>query len=215
MAVTCKDQIFFLHPSPCVTSFHSPPALFSEPVLSSLSLLSGPDGWGHEVASDPRPRALSVMAVRPELDTLYKEMNEQNRGEGPKRVCHVWENTQNMSEITIPLFTPSLPFCACVCMPTGYAAPHDKVLFTLSPGAHNQHDLSSYRQLSHHAFQPYQLGGIPEGHLMKSDSGLVKGGPLWDMENLVGNYSGSSAHQPGSSQAGETLHKCYTCSDSF
>uniref|UniRef100_A0AAZ1X0E4 Myomegalin-like n=1 Tax=Oreochromis aureus TaxID=47969 RepID=A0AAZ1X0E4_OREAU len=141
-------------------------ALFSEPVSSSLSIPSGPDGWGHEVMFDPRPRALSVMAVRPELDTLYKQMNEQNRG---------------------------------------FPEAHDKALFTLSPDHHNQHGLSSYSQLSHHAFQPYQLGGIPTGHLMKSDSGLMSGGPLWDMENLVGSYSGSSAHQPGSSQTGVNL----------
>lgn len=83
-------------------SCHSPPALFSEPVSSSLSIPSGPDGWGHEVMFDPRPRALSVMAVRPELDTLYKQMNEQNRGEGPKSVPCV-ENTQNLSETTVTL----------------------------------------------------------------------------------------------------------------
>lgn len=62
---------------------YSPPALFCEPVSSScLSVPSGPDLWGTEVTSDLRPRALSVIAVRPELDTLYKKMNEQNRGEG-------------------------------------------------------------------------------------------------------------------------------------
>uniref|UniRef100_I3JV54 Si:ch211-242b18.1 n=1 Tax=Oreochromis niloticus TaxID=8128 RepID=I3JV54_ORENI len=72
--------LLILSSSVCVTSCHSPPALFSEPVSSSFSIPSGPDGWGHEVMFDPRPRALSVMAVRPELDTLYKQMNEQNRG---------------------------------------------------------------------------------------------------------------------------------------
>ncbi|XP_035803441.2 myomegalin isoform X3 [Amphiprion ocellaris] len=143
-------------------------ALLSAPV-SSLSVPSGPDVWGYEVTSDPRPRALSVIAVRPELDTLYKQMNEQNRG---------------------------------------FTVPHDKTLFTVTPGGHNQHDLSSYSQLSHHAFQQYQLGGIPEGHSLNSDSGLMTGGPLWDVENLVqpaGGYSGSSGHQPGSSQAGVNL----------
>lgn len=74
-----------------VTSCHSPPALFSEPVSSSLSAPSGPDVWGMEVTSDPRPRALSVLAVRPELDTLYRKMNEQNRGEGPGMVCATCE----------------------------------------------------------------------------------------------------------------------------
>ncbi|XP_070775639.1 myomegalin-like [Enoplosus armatus] len=144
-------------------------ALLSEPVSYSLSVPPGPDVWGNEVTSDPRPRALSVIAVRPELDTLYKQMNEQNRG---------------------------------------FAVRHDKTLFTLSPGAHNQHNLSSYSQLSHHAFQQYQLGGIPEGHSLKSDSGLVTGGPLWDMENMgqpVGSYSGPSGHQQGSSHAGVHL----------
>lgn len=60
----------------------------SEPVSSCLSVPSGPDVWGKEFTSDPRPRALSVTAVRPELDTLYKQMNEPNRGEGQGRVCH-------------------------------------------------------------------------------------------------------------------------------
>lgn len=81
-----STHIFFPPPPSCsvrVTSCHSPPALFSEPVSYSLSVPSGPDVWGKEVTSDPRPRALSVIAVRPELDTLYKQMNERNRGEGP------------------------------------------------------------------------------------------------------------------------------------
>ncbi|XP_054479277.1 myomegalin-like [Anoplopoma fimbria] len=144
-------------------------ALFSEPVFYSHSVPSGPDIWGKEVISDPRPRALSVIAVRPELDTLYKQMNEQNRG---------------------------------------FAVPHDKALFTLGPGAHMQHDFSSYSQQSHHTFQQYQLGGIPEGHSIKSDSGLVTGQPLWDVENMVqqrGGYSGSSGHQQGSGHAGVNL----------
>ncbi|XP_050926027.1 myomegalin isoform X4 [Lates calcarifer] len=155
--------------APVALASQSSRALFSEPVSSFLSVPSGPDVWGKEVTSDPRPRALSVIAVRPELDTLYKQMNEQNRG---------------------------------------FAVPHDKALFALSPGAHNQHDLSSYSQLSHHAFQQYQLGGIPESHSLKSDSGLVTGGTLWDMENMVhpaGSYSGSSGHQPGGSHAGVNL----------
>ncbi|XP_074507165.1 myomegalin-like isoform X2 [Sebastes fasciatus] len=144
-------------------------ALFREPLSYSLSVPYGPDVWGKEVISDPRPRALSVIAVRPELDTLYKQMNEQNRG---------------------------------------FAVPHDNALFTLSPGAHNQHDLSSYSQLSHHAFQQYPLGGVPESHSLKSDSGLVTGGTLWDMENMVqqvGGFSGSPGHQQGSSYAGVNL----------
>ncbi|CAK6952464.1 myomegalin-like isoform X6 [Scomber scombrus] len=144
-------------------------ALVSEPVSSSFYVPSGPDVWGVEVTSDIRPRALSVIAVRPELETLYKQMNEQNRG---------------------------------------FAVPHDKALFTLSPGACNHHDLSSYSQLSHHAFQQYQLSGIPEGHSLKSDSGLVPGGTLWDMDNMaqqVGSFSGSPGHQPVNSHAGVNL----------
>ncbi|XP_068605286.1 myomegalin-like [Brachionichthys hirsutus] len=52
-------------------------ALFDEPVSPSLS---GTDVWGVGIISDPRPRALSLIAVRPELDTLYKKTNEQIRG---------------------------------------------------------------------------------------------------------------------------------------
>ncbi|XP_039998702.1 myomegalin-like isoform X3 [Xiphias gladius] len=155
--------------APVALTSQSSRALFSEPVSSFLSVPSGPDVWGKEVTSDPRPRALSVIAVRPELDTLYKQMNEQNRG---------------------------------------FEVPHDKPLFTLSPGAQNHHDLSSYSLLSPHAFQQYQLGGIPEGHSLKSDSGLVTGGTLWDMEHMVQpvrSYSGSSGHQPGNSNAGVNL----------
>lgn len=84
--------LLLLHVLFPVTSCHSPPALVSEPVSSSsLSAPSGPDVWGMEVTSDPRPRALSVLAVRPELDALYRKMNEQNRGEGPGMVCAMCE----------------------------------------------------------------------------------------------------------------------------
>lgn len=122
-------------------------ALFHEPVSSSLTFPSGPD-WGKEVTSGPRPRALSVIAVRPELDVLYKQMNEQIRGD------------------------------------------------------HNQHNLSHYSQISHHAFQQCHLGGLPESHSLKSDSGLVTGRTLWDMDNMaVGSFSGSTGHQPGHSQS--------------
>ncbi|XP_068427417.1 myomegalin-like isoform X2 [Clinocottus analis] len=142
-------------------------ALFREPVSSSVP--SGPDLWGKEFMSEPQPRALSVIAVRPELETLYKLMNEQNRG---------------------------------------FAVPHNQAQFGLASGAHIQHDLSSYSQQSHHAFQQYPLGGIPEGHSMKSDSGLVTGRTLWDVENMVpqvGSYSGSFGHHRGSSPAGAHL----------
>lgn len=93
----------------------------------------------------------------------------------------------------------------CVCGVTGFAAPHGKALFPLPPGAHNQHGISTYSQLSHHAFQQYQLGAITEGHSLKSDSGLVTGGTLWDVENRVGGYSASPGHEQGSSQAGMSL----------
>ncbi|XP_062260294.1 myomegalin-like isoform X2 [Platichthys flesus] len=89
----------------------------------------------------------------------------------------------------------------------GFALPHDKTLFTPFNN-HSQHDHSSYSLLSHHAFQQHQLGGIPEGHPLKSDSGPVSGGNLWDMENLVqqaGSFPGSSGHQPGSSHTGVNL----------
>lgn len=79
--------LFLPHVLLCVTSCCSPPALFGEPVSFSLSVPSGPGVWGNEVTSNPLPRALSVIAVRPELDTLYKQMNEQNRGEGQGRAC--------------------------------------------------------------------------------------------------------------------------------
>ncbi|CAJ1072092.1 myomegalin-like [Xyrichtys novacula] len=91
----------------------------------------------------------------------------------------------------------------------GFTGPHDQALYPLSPGAHNQHNLSSsYSQLSHHAFQQYQLGGIPESHSLKSDSGLMTGGTLWDVENMVqqvGGFSGSPGHQQGGSHAGVNL----------
>lgn len=96
--------------------------------------------------------------------------------------------------------------CVCVCV-TDFASPHGKARFTLSPGAHSQHNLPNYSQLTHHAFQQYQLGGIAEGLSLKLDSGPVAGGTLWDVENMVppvGSYSGSPGHQ-GSSQAGKTV----------
>ncbi|XP_069368003.1 myomegalin-like isoform X12 [Paralichthys olivaceus] len=92
--------------------------------------------------------------------------------------------------------------------PDSFAHPHDKTLFTPLPSVHNQHDLSSYSLLSHHAFQQHQLGGIPVGLSLKSDSGPVSGGTLWGMENMVqqvGSYPGSSGHQPGSSHTGVNL----------
>lgn len=98
--------------------------------------------------------------------------------------------------------------CVLVFTVTGFA--DDKGLFSLSPGVHTQHNLCSYSQLPHHAFQQYQLGGVPEGHSLKSDSGLVMGATLWDLENSVqpGSFSGSPGQQPGSSHAGGTELCC-------
>uniref|UniRef100_A0AAQ4QNX6 Myomegalin-like n=1 Tax=Gasterosteus aculeatus aculeatus TaxID=481459 RepID=A0AAQ4QNX6_GASAC len=82
----------------------------------------------------------------------------------------------------------------------GYADPHEKALFTLSPGPHMQQ--------SHQACQQYLLGGIPAGRSIKSDSGLARGRALWDVDNAaqpVGGYSGSSAPQQGSGYAGVNL----------
>lgn len=163
---------------------------------------SGPDVWGYEVISNPRPRALSVAAVRPELDMLYRQMHEQNRGEGPQRVCHEL-NVLDLDIFTLPLSHSSLP--VHMCLITGFPVPQDQTLFGLSPGPHNQHDLSSYNQLSHHAFQHYQLGGIPECHSVKSDSGLLRGQPLWDMDNLVQPTGTFSGNQTASSQTGEAI----------
>lgn len=86
----------------------------------------------------------------------------------------------------------------CVWVLTGFG----KALFCPSPGAHS---LSNYSQLSHHAFQQYQHSGIPEGHSMQSDSGLMTGGTLWDMDNMaqsVGSCCGPG-HQQGCSQTGK------------
>lgn len=95
---TPKMSFLVFHSASC----HSPPALVSEPVSSSFYVPSGPDVWGVEVTSDIRPRALSVIAVRPELDTLYKQMNEQNRGEGSGRVCDMIIKLQ-IKDVTLNL----------------------------------------------------------------------------------------------------------------
>ncbi|XP_017277709.1 myomegalin isoform X3 [Kryptolebias marmoratus] len=135
-------------------------AFFSPPVSSPSLPSPGPDIWGY----DPRPRALSVIAVRPELDSLYKQMQDR-----------------------------------------GFPVPHDQTLFSLSSSAQNQHDFSGFNQLSHHAFQQYQLGGVSDGHSIHSDSGLISGRPLWDMGNFAQPVRGYSGHQTGSSQAGVNL----------
>ncbi|XP_077470808.1 myomegalin [Stigmatopora argus] len=55
-------------------------ASLSIPLSSSFPSSRDPGVRGMEVARDLHPRALSAMAVRPELDTLYKQMNERIRG---------------------------------------------------------------------------------------------------------------------------------------
>ncbi|XP_034039061.1 myomegalin-like [Thalassophryne amazonica] len=56
-----------------------------------------------------------------------------------------------------------------------FAVPQGKAVLTCSGGTPNQSDLPNYSQLSHHAFQQYQLGGALEGHSLKSDSGITTG----------------------------------------
>ncbi|KAM8839150.1 myomegalin-like isoform 2-T2 [Synchiropus picturatus] len=144
-------------------SFRAP---FSLPPCSP-SVPCGPDALRGGGTFAPRPRALTVIAVRPELDSLYKRMNEQNRD---------------------------------------FALPHGNPAYPLSPGAHNQHDLSGYNQLPHHAFQPYQLSDIPEDFSLKSDSGLVTGGTLWDnVGQKFGSYASSPAHQSANGHSGVNL----------
>ncbi|XP_051944199.1 myomegalin-like [Hippocampus zosterae] len=54
-------------------------------------------------------------------------------------------------------------------------------------------DLSGYSQLPHHAFPQYQLGGIPEGHSLKSGSGMLTGGgTFWDLSNVTAPMGDSS-----------------------
>lgn len=95
-------------------------------------------------------------------------------------------------------------FLAFILLYVGELTGFGKGLFSPSPGAHN---LSSYSQLSQHAFQQYQLSGIPEGHSLPSDSGLMTGGTSWKMDNMahsVGSYSGQGPQQ-GCSQTGMTV----------
>ncbi|XP_019712207.1 myomegalin-like [Hippocampus comes] len=152
---SCPGMLFSA--SGCLTA-PSLKAPLSIPFSSSLPPLRDPDVRGTEVTYDTRRRALSVMAVHPELDTLYKQMNEQKRG---------------------------------------FPDPHVKPLFSLSAGPQNQCDLSGYSHLPHHAFPQYQLGGIPEGHSLKSGSGMVTGGgTFWDMSNMT-QPMGDSPGIPG------------------
>lgn len=125
-------------------------------------------------------------------------MNEQNRGEGLGLVCVCVCAQQESVFVMFSCIHP----CVCVWVLTGFG----KALFSPSPGAYS---LSNYSQLSHHAFQQYQLSGIPEGHSMQSDSGLMTGGTLWDIDNMahsVGSYCGPG-HQQGCSQTGKKKKK--------
>ncbi|XP_057712549.1 myomegalin [Corythoichthys intestinalis] len=143
-------------------------APLSIPLSSSFPSSRHPDIRSTEVTCDLHHRALSVMAVRPELDTLYTQLNEQIRG---------------------------------------FPDAHGKPLFTLSPDAHLQGDPSGYNQLPHHAFQQYQLGGIPDGQSLKSESGLLTGGgTFWDnVTQPMGNYSGVPGYLIGNNQTGANL----------
>jgi len=89
---------------------------------------------------------------------------------------------------------------------------------SLSPlpplGIQDRHALAaSYSPLSphhhHHAFQPsYPLGNVPEGHSLKSDSGLLAAGALWDMEHVVppiqAGYAGTPTFHADNSHAGRS-----------
>ena len=85
---------------------------------------------------------------------------------------------------------------------------------SLSPlpplGALDRHPLA-YSPLSHHAYQPYPLGRLPQSHSLKSDSGLLTGGALWDMENvappLQAGYAGASAYHADGSHAGTRYYR--------
>ncbi|KAG7273173.1 hypothetical protein CRUP_019300, partial [Coryphaenoides rupestris] len=56
-------------------------ALPTGPVSSSLPGPLGPDLWGQRVTFDPRPRAVSVNAVRQDLDLMYRQMHGHHLGE--------------------------------------------------------------------------------------------------------------------------------------
>lgn len=144
-------------------------ALPTGPVSCSLPGPPGPDLWGQRVTFDPRPRAVSVNAVRQELDIMYRQMQGQHQG-----------------------FAASLS-------PLPPLGTYDRRIL----GA-------SYSPLTHHAFPPYQLGSVPEGHSLKSDPGLLAaGGALWDVENVAqppqAGYSGTSVYRAEHSHSGFDL----------
>ncbi|XP_031666224.1 myomegalin isoform X5 [Oncorhynchus kisutch] len=91
---------------------------------------------------------------------------------------------------------------------TGFVVPHAKARTTAPPTAHHQPDHSTYRQITHHAFYPHQLGGRPAGPALKADTDLVDSGALWDMENMVQPIRvGSSGYYSGNSFTGVDVIK--------
>uniref|UniRef100_A0AAZ3Q5F2 Myomegalin-like n=1 Tax=Oncorhynchus tshawytscha TaxID=74940 RepID=A0AAZ3Q5F2_ONCTS len=91
---------------------------------------------------------------------------------------------------------------------TGFVVPHAKARTTAPPTAHHQPDPSTYRQITHHAFYPHQIGGRPAGPALKADVDLVDSGALWDMENMVQPIRvGSSGYYSGNSFTGVDVIK--------
>nr|XP_046177997.1 myomegalin-like isoform X5 [Oncorhynchus gorbuscha] len=93
-------------------------------------------------------------------------------------------------------------------MNKSFVVPHAKARATAPPTAHHQPDHSTYRQITHHAFYPHQLGGRPAGPALKADADLVESGALWDMENMVQPIRvGSSGYYSGNSFTGVDVIK--------
>ncbi|XP_052332312.1 LOW QUALITY PROTEIN: myomegalin-like [Oncorhynchus keta] len=93
-------------------------------------------------------------------------------------------------------------------MNKSFVVPHAKARTTAPPTAHHQPDHSTYRQTTHHAFYPHQLGGRPAGPALKADADLVDSGALWDMENMVQPIRvGSSGYYSGNSFTGVDVIK--------
>ncbi|XP_036842291.1 myomegalin isoform X4 [Oncorhynchus mykiss] len=93
-------------------------------------------------------------------------------------------------------------------MNKSFVVPHAKARTTAPPTAHHQPDHSTYRQITHHAFYPHQLGGRPAGPALKADGDLVESGALWDMENMAQPIRvGSSGYYSGNSFTGVDVIK--------
>ncbi|XP_045550323.1 myomegalin isoform X7 [Salmo salar] len=93
-------------------------------------------------------------------------------------------------------------------MNESFVVPHAKARSTAPPAAHHQPDHSPYRQITHHAFYPHQLGGRPAGPALKADADLVESGALCDMENMVQPIRvGSSGYYSGNSFTGVDVIK--------